>query len=408
MPEAGGRAAAPALHDETTTERTSRRRSYTWRAMSVSTELGPFQPGTGGLPPYLAGREEEQSLFRSHFEVLRRGRSAPAEILLYGPRGNGKTALLRWAKREVDADDGLDAHWLVGSDIPAPADLVARLGLGSWLRKIAPENVSFAGVGVSLRRGDDRPPLLAEALEARAKAKPLLILLDEAHTLKPEVGQWILNAAQAAGSEAPFLLVLAGTPDLRARLSEMEASFWNRAEQLPLSRLDETATAEAIRRPLAEDGIAIEEEALERIVRESHGYPFFVQLWGRAAWRRVRRSAAGAGAVTAAVVEDAAGEFEARRNRCYLDRYGELRKLRLLQPARAVAETFASRPVITDGELEAAVRGGLGEAATDDEVAAAEMEIHHLGFVWESGAMPEWEPGIPSLMDYMLRAVPAP
>ena len=376
--------------------------------MSASTELGPFQPGTGRRPPYLAGREEEQSLFRSHFEVLRRRRSAPAEILVYGPRGNGKTALLRWAKREADADDGLDAHWLVGSDIPAPADFVNLLDLGSWLRKIAPESVSVAGVGVSLRQGGDRPLRLAEALEARAKAKPLLILLDEAHTLKPEVGRWLLNAAQAAGSEAPFLLVLAGTPDLRGRLSEMEASFWNRAEQLPLGRLDETATAEAIRRPLAEDGIAIEEEALERIVRESHGYPFFVQLWGRAAWRRVRRSAAGAGAVTAAVVEDAAGEFEARRNRYYLDRYGELRKLRLLQPARAVAETFASRPVITDGELEAAVRRGLGEAATDDEVAAAEMEIHHLGFVWESGAMPEWEPGIPSLMDYMLRAVPAP
>ena len=82
----------------------------------------------------------------------------------------------------MDADDRLDARWLVGSDIPASADLVARLGLGSWLRRIAPESVSVAGVGVSLRRGDDRPPLLAEALEARAQAKPLLILLDEAHT----------------------------------------------------------------------------------------------------------------------------------------------------------------------------------------------------------------------------------
>ena len=43
------------------------------------------------------------------------------------------------------------------------------------------------------------------ATEARAKAKPLLILQDEAHTLKPEAGQWRPNAAQAAGSEAPFL-----------------------------------------------------------------------------------------------------------------------------------------------------------------------------------------------------------
>ena len=374
--------------------------------MSASTELGPFQPGTGRRPPYLAGREEEQSLFRSHFEVLRRRRSAPAEILVYGPRGNGKTALLRWAKREADADDGLDAHWLVGSDIPAPADLVARLGLGSWLRKIAPENVSFAGVGVSLRRGDDRPPLLAEALEARAKAKPLLILLDEAHTLKPEVGQWILNAAQAAGSEAPFLLVLAGTPDLRARLSEMGASFWNRAKKLRIGRLDERAAAEAIRKPLEAEDLAITDEALGHLVRESHGYPFFVQLWGEAVWARaVATSRREIG------VEDARAcqaVFDEQRDDYYSDRFHELDDSGLLQPARAVAETFRSRPVLSGSELKAAIRRGFGEAAGDDEVAAAAREFRHLGFVWQAGAMPEWEPGIPSLMDYMLRAVPAP
>ena len=373
--------------------------------MSVSTALSPFQPGTGRRPPYLAGREEEQSLFRSHFEALRRGRSAPAEILLYGPRGNGKTALLRWAKREVDADDGLDAHWLVGSDIPAPADLVARLGLGSWLRKIAPENVSFAGVGVSLRRDDDRPPLLAEALEARAKAKPLLILLDEAHTLKPEVGQWILNAAQAAGSEAPFLLVLAGTPDLRARLSEMGASFWNRATKLPVGRLDGTAAAEAIRRPLADDGVSVEAEALERMVLESHGYPYFVQLWGRAVWRRVRGSAAGAGAVTTAVVEEAVGEFEAQRNDYYMDRFDELDRQGWLEAAREVALAFRERTRLPHTGFRRAIRRAApaGDRAAELEAAAA---LEHLGFVWKTRGTPSWEPGIPSLMDYIVEHAP--
>ena len=185
--------------------------------MSVPTEPGPFRPGHGGLPPYLAGREPEQTLFRRVMNDLRGGVPVPRSLVLYGPRGNGKTALLRWVKREVEAGGGLDVHWLVGSDIPEPAHLVGRLELGSWLRKIAPESVSVAGVGVSLRQGDDRPPL-AEALEARAKAGPLLVLLDEAHTLEPETGLWLLNAAQTAGREAPFLLVLAGPPDLTVAL----------------------------------------------------------------------------------------------------------------------------------------------------------------------------------------------
>ena len=373
--------------------------------MSVSTELGPFKPGAGRPPPYLAGREREQSLLRSHFEVLRRGRSAPAEILLYGPRGHGKTALLRWAKREVDADDGLDAHWLVGSDIPAPADLVARLGLGSRLRTIAPESVSVAGVGVSLRQGGDHRPLhLAEALEARAKAKPLLILLDEAHTLKPEVGLWLMNAAQTAGREAPFLLVLAGPPDLSLFLSGIGAGFMGRARQLRVGRLDEADAAEAIRRPLAEDGISIEAAALERIVRESRGYPYFVQLWGRAVWRRVRGSAAGAGAVTTAVVEEAAGEFEAERNDYYLDRFRELEKRNLLPAARAVAAAFREETLLSHTAFHRAIaQGGGGPAG-----AGAAEALERLGLVWHTRGTPSREPGIPGLLDYLVREAPAP
>ena len=365
----------------------------------------PFRPGHGGAPPYLAGREPEQALFREVMDDLRSGVPVSRSLVLYGPRGNGKTALLAWVEREAESDDGLDPHWLVGSDIPAPADFVARLGLGSWLRKIAPESVSVAGVGVSLRRGEDRPLLLAEALEARAKAKPLLILLDEAHTLKPEVGQWLLNAAQTAGRRAPFLLVLAGTPDLRARLSEMEASFWNRAEQLPLGRLDEGAAGEAIRRPLAGDGIGVEEEALARMVRESHGYPFFVQLWGRAVWDRVRGAGGGAGPVTMAVVEEAAGEFEIRRNRYYSDRYRELKERALLPAARAVAAAFRDEARLSDAAFDRALErcGGDGPG-----IAEAAKALEHLGFVWQARGTLSWEPGIPSLMDCILENAPPP
>ena len=360
----------------------------------------------------MAGREPEQALFREVMDDLRSGVPVARLLVVYGPRGNGKTALLRWAKREADADDGLDARWLVGSDIPAPGDFVAWLGPGSRLRKIAPESdspgsVSIAGVGVSLRRGDDRPLLLAEALEARAKAKPLLILLDEAHTLKPEVGQRLLNAAQTAGRRAPFLLVLAGTPDLRARLSEMEASFWNRARQLPLGRLDEAAAGEAIRRPLAEDGIGIEDEALAHIVRESHGYPFFVQLWGQAAWDQVRGAGDGGGPVTMAVVEEAAGEFEAARNRYYLDRFDELDRQGWLGAGREVALAFRDRERLPHAGFGKAIRRAApaGGRAAELEAAAA---LEHLGFVWKTRGTPSWEPGIPSLMDYILEHAPPP
>lgn len=68
-------------------------------AVPVTNALDPFVPGAGILPPYLAGREAEQSLFRKIFGRLREGRSLPDEVILYGPRGNGKTALLSWIEK---------------------------------------------------------------------------------------------------------------------------------------------------------------------------------------------------------------------------------------------------------------------------------------------------------------------
>lgn len=160
----------------------------------------------------------------------------------------------------------------------------------------------------------------------RAKAQPLLLFLDEAHTLTPEAGRLLLNAAQEVGNSAPFLLVLAGTPDLPARLSEMSASFWGRAEKIRLGRLEEGPTAEAIRRPLRDEGIALDEDALARIVRESHGYPYFTQLWGRALWVALRRAPGSGDRVTPEVLEAAFSLFEEKRDDYYLDRYFELDK----------------------------------------------------------------------------------
>ena len=372
--------------------------------MSDAGVHNPFQPGHGGLPPYLAGREREQALFRGVLGDLRSGVPVPRSVVLYGPRGNGKTALLAWVQREAESDDGLEARWLTGASVPAPEALVRRLQLSSLFGRLSADSISFGGVGVSLRQGEDYPPL-EEALEARAKTKPLLILLDEAHTLRPEVGQWLLNAAQTAGRRAPFLLVLAGTPDLRARLSEMGASFWNRAKKLPVSRLDETATAEAIRHPLADHGITVEKEALEHMVRESHGYPFFVQLWGQAVWNGIRRSPEGANTVTTAVTEEAAGEFEAERNDYYIDRFRELEKRGLLRAAREVATAFGDGGPLSNTAFRRAIARSGGDGPGETEAAET---LEHLGFVWQTRGVPTWEPGIPSLMDYILEHAPPP
>ena len=264
----------------------------------------------------------------------------------------------------------------------------------------------MAGVSVGLRN-QDGPTRLAQALAERARARPLVLFLDEAHTLTPEAGHLLLNAAQEAGTVSPFLLVLAGTPDLPARLSEMGASFWGRAEKIRLGRLEEEPTAEAIRRPLQAEGITVREELLAQIVRESHGYPYFTQLWGRAVWVALRRVPERADRVTPEVLEAASTTFAEKRDDYYLDRFYELQKRNLLEAAREVAEAFRSRSRLDDSDFRAAVRRGADEDSGPSATEAGDA-LEHLGFVWKTKGLPGWEAGIPSLMDYLREHAPAP
>ena len=366
--------------------------------------LGPFVPGAGGLPPYLAGREREQDLFRALLAHLDRGEAPPSGVVLYGPRGNGKTALLAWVEKEAADFPGLEVLVLTPSDFDSKSELAEFLLPHSWGETARPPETGLRDF-TKQPDGNGPAPRIRSVISARAARRPLAILLDEAHTLQPGIGRALLDAAQLVGREAPFLLVLAGTPDLRSRLETLDASLWDRSRIVGLGRLDEHAAAEAIRRPLREEGIAITDGALERLVRESDAYPFFVQLWGEAVWVRARAES------RERIVSDDAracrADFERQRNGYYFQRYDELKERRLLSPARAVAAVFETRPVISDSELDAAIRRSFGEAAGDDEVEAVKRDLRHLGFVWQTDGMPDWEPGIPSLMDYILRTVPA-
>ena len=376
--------------------------------MNLLIPTGPFRPGDGGLPPYLAGRESEQAQFHSLLALLDRGEAPPSEVILYGPRGNGKTALLVWLKEVAAPSYAVDVIRLNPSKIRTGLQLAERLLPRSWWDAVASDKISFRGF--TWRPGKDLPaPAADEALAARVSKRALVLLLDEAHTLEPEEGRELLNAAQEVGREAPLLVVLAGTPNLQAHLGTMGASFWDRSHPLPIGRLDESGAADAIRRPLESEALSISDEALAQILAASHGYPFFLQLWGAAVWNRVAQHPSSAHReITIEDAEACAAAFEFRRDHYYLRRHDELQKLRLLPAARAVAEVFGSRESVGDSELEAAVRRGLGPDADEDAVEAAVERFGDLGFIWRAGAMPDWEPGIPSLMDYIRQVVPAP
>ena len=57
------------------------------RRMSVPPAVSPFVPGRGGLPPYLAGRDNEQHALKRLLAYLEHDRGAPRDVIVVGPRG---------------------------------------------------------------------------------------------------------------------------------------------------------------------------------------------------------------------------------------------------------------------------------------------------------------------------------
>ena len=300
-------------------------------------------------------------------EDLAGGASPPHDVVLTGPRGNGKTVLLNWFKRACE-DRELDAVALTPDEIPSRAALAAALSPRTWRSKLRPRKVGVAAAGSVewAPSAAEAPDDLARKLSARCRRKAVAILLDEAHTLDPEVGRMLLNAGQRVRGEAPFLLVLAGTPGLPAHLGTMNASFWSRLGQgrLGIGLLSEAAARDALVEPLAAHGVDVDPDALDTVAEDSQRYPYFIQLWGDALWERLL--ATGADRLTPVHVAEVRPDVAAWMTDYYQERYRELEAGgAAARPAAALAPVFQAGADATasDHDVDTALAATGADAA---------------------------------------------
>ena len=385
----------------------------------------PFVPGFGEMPPRLAGREEEQTVLgRGLHRLLKTETSrSPTALLLSGPRGLGKTVLLRWLREEAEKG-GADVITTNAEKLSTPVKMVQIL---------APEvvdaarkdgfNVSVAGTGYAHTPGSPltEPHWEALMLESLQKRQtPLLVTIDEGHTLPGEVVYALAHLTQdLLWERCPVWFVLAGTPGMPGHLSTAgvvdpisgevrTASFFGRAAKMELGLLSPEASGEAVEAPLVERDWTVEPDALAQVLEDAHCYPYFLQLWGAALWDV---GVIGERCLNAEVVESARPAVDKMRLALYRERFkeiytpqGEIEGETVLQAAAALASICLESK---EGKASIAhmsqVCKGLGLDGYGRET--LQDVFLRTGFLVE--VVTDWSLGIPSLGRFIINQAQA-
>ena len=276
----------------------------------------PYAPGAGTPPPELSGRAGLREAVRIATERVRAGRPAKS-LLLIGLRGVGKTVLLDRMRSDAEAA-GLHTLRIEapeGRSLPAILAPQLRLALLRLSRveqardlgrralraltgfarglKVKYEDIE---VGVDYEpepgladNGDlehDLQALLEAAGEAaRSAGSALVLFIDEfQYAEEDQMAALITALHRLAQQQLPVMMVGAGLPQLPGRMGRAK-SYAERLFDFPqVGPLDDIAAREALALPARQQDVEFTPEALDRIVRETHGYPYFLQEWGKHVW----------------------------------------------------------------------------------------------------------------------------
>jgi hypothetical protein len=133
--------------------------------------------------------------------------------------------------------------------------------------------------------------LEAVGLAAQKAGTALVMFVDELQYVEEEELAALITALhRAAQRRLPVTLVGAGLPQLRGRTGRAKSYAERLFDFADIGALAPLEAAIAISKPLADLQVAAEPEALQKIIQQTRGYPYFLQEWGKHAWDVARTS----------------------------------------------------------------------------------------------------------------------
>jgi hypothetical protein len=340
--------------------------------------LNPYAPGAGTNPPELAGREVVLEKAAVALDRIRAGRAAQS-LVLYGLRGVGKTVLLNRIRLDAEAKGLESVRIEAPEERSLPAILAPPLratllrlnridavkasvqralsGLAGFIKAL---KIKYNDIEVGL---DAQPELgLADSgdLEsdltdllmqtgraAKACNTAIVIYLDELQYVNEiELAALIRSLHAVSQAELPVTMIAAGLPQLLGKMGRAKSY----AERLfifeKVDKLDHEAAWKALSIPAEEQDVTYDAAAVDKIINDTEGYPYFLQEWGKHAWNIAEKSPIDMRVATRAK-EEALNELDASFFRVRFDRLTPLEKAYVRAMAQLGEGPFRSGDIAT-------------------------------------------------------------
>ena len=276
----------------------------------------PYTPGAGSPPPELAGRGavRETAAVALQRQVL--GHHSQS-IIMVGLRGVGKTVLLDQIQQDAEAAGiaALSIESLEQRPLPtllAPplrqtllqlskreaAQALALRALRVLMSLAKTFRVAMHDVEISVdlqpERGqadsgdldaDLQDLFSAVGAAAQASGTCVALFVDELQYVEEDqLAALILALHQASLRRLPITMIGAGLPQVRARAGRAKSYAERLFEFVEIGALPDSDAREALQKPATAAAVRFERAALDEIVKQTRGYPYFLQAWGKHVW----------------------------------------------------------------------------------------------------------------------------
>lgn len=273
----------------------------------------PYRPGAGMSPAYLAGRDNTINEAQNILQAINYGYSARS-VVYYGLRGVGKTVLLNYIENLADEMDlpseymeiaerdrsfqyqiALHIYKLINrlsllknieSHIKKALSILKAFTIKYGCDDISIEVNSANGISDTGNLANDMTELfLALGVIAQKQKKGVVLFIDEVQYIKDDEFEALMEAIHRTNQKNyPIVIFSDGLPKIAKIAGDVKSYAERLFDFIEIDSLNNEEAKLALIEPAKRFQINYTDEAVNKIIEITQGYPYFLQEYGKWVW----------------------------------------------------------------------------------------------------------------------------